>query len=204
MPSPRSSRAPGKTADLATVCSDKRQRHTLHRARYEFVQTLRGLLPQMDVFGHGVRFIEDKAEAIDPYRYHLAIENHRALHHWTEKLADPFLGLSLPIYYGCPNVADYFPEESFVEIDIRDPGEAAEVIRKAIRDDLHSRRIRALSEARRRVLYDYNLFAVLSRLVESRHEDAGGASAVKQSRACIRSRHALRRGNPWKAVRFAF
>ncbi|AHF91655.1 glycosyltransferase [Opitutaceae bacterium TAV5] len=195
-----SSGAPRKTADLATVCSDKRQRHTLHRARYEFVQTLRGLLPHMDVFGHGVRFIEDKAEAIDPYRYHLAVENHRACHHWTEKLADPFLGLSMPFYYGCPNAADYFPEESFVTIDIRNPAGAAEIIRRTLRDNLHSRHLSALLEARRRVLCEYNLFSVVSRLAESLHE----GSVRTRSQVYIRSRHALRCGNPWKIARFAF
>lgn len=200
-----SAASPRKNADLATVCSDKRQRHTLHRTRYEFVQTLRGLLPeagvQMDVFGHGVRFIEDKAEAIDPYRYHLAIENHRARHHWTEKLADPFLGLSMPFYYGCPNAADYFPEESFVTIDIRNPAESAEIIRRVIRDDLHSRHFAALVEARRRVLCEYNLFAVVSRLAESLHEESAPMGPMR-AQACIRSRHALRYGNPWKLARF--
>ena len=52
---------------------------------------------------------------------HIAVENHIAPHHWTEKLSDSFLGYCLPFYIGCPNAADYFPEQSFIGLDIEDP-----------------------------------------------------------------------------------
>ncbi|MEZ6050382.1 MAG: hypothetical protein R3C02_03185 [Planctomycetaceae bacterium] len=45
---------------------------------------------------------------VSDYRYHVAVENHIAEHHWTEKLADAFLGATLPFYFGCPNASDYF------------------------------------------------------------------------------------------------
>ena len=80
-----------KTRDISTVCSNKRQRHTLHNLRYDFTQELKGLLPDLDVFGHGVRDMDDKAEALSPYRYHVAVENHLGEHHITEKLPDCFL-----------------------------------------------------------------------------------------------------------------
>jgi hypothetical protein len=70
--------APEKTKLLSTVCSTKRQKHTAHGLRYGFTQRLKKTLPEMEVFGLGVRPIEDKAEALDCYKYHLAIENHRA------------------------------------------------------------------------------------------------------------------------------
>jgi hypothetical protein len=34
-----------------------------------------------------VRYVERKNDALDPYRYHVVVENHRCPHHWTEKLA---------------------------------------------------------------------------------------------------------------------
>ncbi|OZA47199.1 MAG: glycosyltransferase [Hydrogenophilales bacterium 17-61-76] len=120
-----------KTADLSTVCSSKRQGHTLHRARYDFTQALKAKLPFMEIYGHGVRPMVDKADALDPYRYHLAIENHLGPHHWTEKLADPFIGACMPVYYGCPNAEDYFPPESFIRIDIAAVDAAAETIQRA-------------------------------------------------------------------------
>ena len=181
-----------KTAMISTVCSSKQQTHTLHQARYRFVQKLRPLLSEMDVFGHGVRPIADKAEALDPYRYHIAMENHVCRHHWTEKLADAFLGLCLPFYHGCPNAEDYFPDDSFIRIDIRRVEESAERIRQAIRDHEYERRLPAIHEARRRVLYDYGMFAVMSKIIESRHTaitpQHDGPSRYILSRRALRHR----------------
>lgn len=186
-----------KTATISTVCSAKQQTHTLHQARYNFTQSLRKLIPEMEVYGHGVRPITDKAEALDPYRYHVAIENHVCRHHWTEKLSDSFLGYCLPFYYGCPNAEDYFPEDSFIRIDIHQVEESAERIRKAIQDREYERRLPAIREARQRVLNNYGLFPVLSQIIESRHDShhlAGGY---------ILSRHALRRRSLGNALSFA-
>jgi len=126
-------------------------------------------LPFMEIYGHGVRPMLDKADALDPYRYHLAIENHLGPHHWTEKLADPFIGACMPIYYGCPNAEDYFPAESFIRIDIADVDAAAETIQRAIRDKRWEKNLPAILESRRRVLEQYGPIATVVRLVNERH-----------------------------------
>jgi hypothetical protein len=182
-----------KTETISTVCSSKQQTHTLHQARFNFTQALRPLIPEMKVYGHGVRPITDKAEALDPYRYHIAIENHVCRHHWTEKLSDSFLGLCLPFYYGCPNAEDYFPEDSFIRIDIGQVEESAERIRKAIRDREYERRLPAIREARRRVLDHYGLFSVLSRIIEKNHQIPVHEKTTNGAVLC--SRHALRRSS---------
>ena len=180
-----------KTATISTVCSSKKQTHTLHQARFDFTQKLRKLVPEMEVYGHGVLPITDKADALDSYRYHIAIENHFCRHHWTEKLSDSFLGLCLPFYYGCPNAEDYFPEDSFIRIDIHQVEESAERIRRAIRDNEYERRLPAIREARRRVLDHYGLFAVLSNIIEARHQKHVHENI--NSGKVLYSRHALRR-----------
>lgn len=159
---------PAKTRLFSTVCSSKRQRHTLHNLRYDFTQRLRRDFPALEVFGHGVRAMVDKAEALDPYRYHLAIENHIAPHHLTEKLTDAFLGGALPFYAGCPNAAEYFPADSFIPIDLRDYPRALARIRQAIENNEYEQRLPAIGEAQRRVLDEHNLFALLARTIEAR------------------------------------
>jgi hypothetical protein len=179
-----------KTADLSTVCSSKRQGHTLHRERYDFTQALKVKLPFMEIYGHGVRPLVDKADALDPYRYHLAIENHLGPHHWTEKLADPFIGACMPIYYGCPNAEEYFPPESFIRIDIADVEAAAEIIQRAIRDKLWEKNLPAILESRRRVLEEYGPIATVVRLVNERH---AANRALPASPVLIQSRRRLHR-----------
>ncbi|KAH8084536.1 hypothetical protein JL720_8038 [Aureococcus anophagefferens] len=50
---------------------------------------------------------EAKAAAVAPYAFHVAIENVRRDGYFTEKLLDCFLLRTVPIYWGCPNLADF-------------------------------------------------------------------------------------------------
>lgn len=181
-----------KTRIVSTVCSNKRKSKTLQRERFRFTARLEQALPELERFGRGVRALDDKTEALDPYAYHVAVENHIAPHYWTEKLADAFLGLCLPFYCGCPNAAQYFPEESIIPIDLHDFEGAVATIRAAIETDQWTRRLPALREARRRVLEEHNLFALIAREVEARHDPARS----RERGAVIYSRRALRRKHP--------
>lgn len=181
-----------KSRLIATVCSSKKQKHTLHNRRYRFTQEIKRLIPELDIYGHGVRKIDDKAESLDQYKYHIAIENYLGEHHWTEKLADAFLGVTLPFYYGCSNAEEYFPRESFIRININDVAGSYETIRRAIDAGEYEKRLPYILEARRRVMEEYNLFAVISRLIGERTDD--GAVAVAGTR--LLSRHMLRRSSP--------
>lgn len=188
-----------KTCEISAVCSTKQQRHTLHRRRYEFIMELKRVIPEMELFGRGVRYVADKADALDPFKYHVAIENFLGPHHWTEKLADPFLGGCMPVYHGCPNAEEYFPPESFLRIDLADVDLAAETIRRAIRDRLYEKHLPAILESRRRVVEEYAPVAQISRIVTGRHQP----DAVVKPGESILSRHLLR-GRSWThGIRFA-
>lgn len=187
-----------KNRDLSAVCSSKQQTNTEHAARYAFTMALKQAIPEMALFGRGVCPIDDKADALDDFRYHIAIENHICRHHWTEKLSDAFLGLTLPFYYGCPNAADYFPADSLIAIDIHQPEAAIARIRKAIAEGEFERRLPAIQEARRLVLEKYNLFAVIAEQVESRFDP----HAPVERAAVICSRHRSRRRSLMHSLRF--
>ncbi|RMG29637.1 MAG: hypothetical protein D6721_05625 [Gammaproteobacteria bacterium] len=180
---------PRKDRRISMVWSNKKDWYTNHRARYTFMKKVRDALPGLDVYGRGTpNVLDDKSAALDPYAYHIAIENHVAPHHWTEKLADAFLGFCLPFYHGCPNVEEYFPEESLVRIDIEDARGAIETIEAVMAAESHRKRLDAIVEARRRVLEEYNLFALLSREIEKRHDTTNAERG-----GVLYSRHALRR-----------
>lgn len=190
-----------KTGEFSAVCSTKQQRHTLHRKRYDFVMGLKERIPEMELFGRGIRFVEDKADALDPYRYHLAIENFYGLHHWTEKLADPFLGACMPVYHGCPNAEDYFPEESFLRVDLNDLEASAEIVKRAIQDKLWDKNLKAVLEARRRVVEEYAPIAQICRIVNEKHR--ADAAPPKEGEV-IASRHAWRKQSIFNGARFVF
>lgn len=189
-----------KSGEISAVCSVKQQRHTLHHKRYRFVMDLKSRIPEMELFGRGIRFVEDKADALDPYKYHVAIENFHGPHHWTEKLADPFLGACMPVYHGCPNAEDYFPAESFLRIDIDDVDLAAETIMRAIKDKLYEKNLPAILESRRRVVEQYGTIANISRLVNRLNKPDAPRPAAGES---IQSRHVIRRRSFSNAFSFA-
>lgn len=142
-----------------------------HGKRWAFLEYIQrnGSL-DIDLFGRAVQVIEDKWDGLAPYRYSLAIENSSSPDYWTEKIADCFLSWSVPIYYGCTNLEDYFPSGSFIRININSPREAFESVKTIIKRDNWEKRLPALKEARDLVLHRYQLFPHLSRLIQAQTE----------------------------------
>jgi Glycosyltransferase family 10 (fucosyltransferase) C-term len=156
-----------KTAALSVICSTS-SRLPGHRLRRDFVAKLQWRLgDRVDVFGRGVRPIPDKADAILPYRYHIALENSRLPNYWTEKLSDSYLGWAFPIYWGCENIGDYFSGDSLLQIDIARPAEAIDLIESAMNQELRPARMAGLAAARELVLDRYNTFDVIRRHCET-------------------------------------
>lgn len=154
---------PPKTK-LCSVVSSTKAVTAGHRQRLEFVLRLKEELGDLiDVYGRGFQEVADKDEALASYRYHIALENSSHPDYWTEKLADPYLRQCFPIYSGCPNLHDYFPEGSWLSIDVGKPDESIARIRAVLKSDLDRERASALAEAKRRVLWEHNVFALLER-----------------------------------------
>lgn len=154
---------PPKTK-LCSVVSSTKAVTAGHRQRLEFVLRLKEELGDLvDIYGRGFREVADKDEALASYRYHIALENSSHPDYWTEKLADPYLRNCFPIYAGCPNLQDYFPEGSWLPIDVGRPAESISRIREILNSDLDRERASALAEAKRRVLWEHNVFALLER-----------------------------------------
>jgi hypothetical protein len=192
---------PQKSKLLSTVCSTKAMRHTLHSLRLHFTKKLMAELPELDVFGYGMGKLDNKADAIDPYRYHLVIENHSCPHHWTEKLADAYLGYSLPIYFGCTNPDEYFPPESYIMLDIRNFPKALKALHELINSDEYEKRLPAIIEARRLILEEYSTFPQLARIITDRNTK----SLSEKNSQTLYSRRQARRNNPliWPGERIA-
>ena len=195
---------PEKDAQACLFLSDKRMSHTLHRKRFGFQETLTRLLPALDVYGRGIRYVEKKAQCLDRYRYTIAMENHIGPHHWTEKLSDSFLGYCLPFYCGCPNAAAYFPEESFIPIDIDDPHAAADTIRESMERNEYERRLPAIIEARRRVIEEYNLVNLIGDTIVGSIGEGHASKFPDGVRAVqIHSRRSVIRRRPTALLRYA-
>ena len=62
---------------------------------------------------HGVG-IKAKLRFLASYKFTIAFENQSADYYTTEKILHPFLVGSIPIYWGCPQMAEYFNPAAFI------------------------------------------------------------------------------------------
>jgi len=151
---------------IAVVCSNAAKTEG-QRQRLALLQELKQRLGDRLVhFGRGFVPIDDKMDAILPYRFHLVLENSVQNNYWTEKLADAYLGWAYPVYLGCPNVAEFFPSAALLSINGLDADEVARCIKELLDAPLCSEREAALGEARSRVLNIYNPFAWVAHWAE--------------------------------------
>jgi hypothetical protein len=136
-----------------------------HQKRLQFIQQLKKIDLGMDFFGRGTNPIESKWDGLYPYKFSLAIENSSLPDYWTEKISDCFMAYTIPIYYGCTNIHDYFPEGSILHIDINDFDGAVKKIKDAISGDYYEKNLDALMEARKLYINKYHFFPSLARYI---------------------------------------
>ncbi|QJE73655.1 hypothetical protein HHL28_11630 [Aerophototrophica crusticola] len=147
---------PPDKADAISMIVSKASFYRGHRKRLDFADALSADL--LERYGKGVRPVADKWDALAPLRYSVAVENSASPDYWTEKVADCWLAWTLPFYAGCPNLPDYVPPESFIRIDLSDPGGAESLMREAVASGQWHRRLEAIAEARRQVLARWAFF----------------------------------------------
>lgn len=147
---------------LISVISSNKAFTEGHRKRLRFVQALQEHFGKnIDIFGRGIKDFEDKWDVIAPYKYHIAIENSSCYNGMSEKLYDSFIGESLPFYYGCPNVSDYFPRESFIKIDIDDIERSIKIIESSITIRAYESSTSYIRQSKNLVLKNYNIFKLM-------------------------------------------
>lgn len=142
-----------------------------HKKRLEFILNLKQEIPDLlDIFGAGFVHIDDKFDVLSQYKYSLVIENCEYANYWTEKLADTFLCETFPFYNGCPNILDYFSEQSLEIIKFEDVKYIAKFMKTNIENNCYQDAITSLKEAKNLILNKYNLFAYISDYIQQQEK----------------------------------
>ncbi|NJL47717.1 MAG: hypothetical protein HC929_09850 [Leptolyngbyaceae cyanobacterium SM2_5_2] len=151
----RNTEIPEKIKNVSCI-SSKNIWFSGHRRRLEIIQELQKQM-DFDLFGWGFKSISDKWDALAPYKYSIVLENHQGPYYWSEKLADCLLSFTLPIYVGCTNIYEYFPEGSILSLDVNSP-HLIDEIKSAVESDLWSNKLSLILEARKLILEKYQFF----------------------------------------------
>ena len=130
----------------------------------------------IDVYGKGLPWtsmqfykgsIKNKYDALAPYDYSLCFENCSQRNYFSEKFTDAILSWTIPIYWGCPNIDEYFPPGSYYYIDITQQNAAQKII-EIINQPITVDNIQALKSARELILNTYNVWPTIEKLVNTK------------------------------------
>lgn len=159
-----------KTKNCSAIFSNK------HAYRNNFFSKLSNSTGEIDYFGRGIDSVINsalykgplssnglcKCDGLLPYQKSIAIENSSQSDYFTEKLVDCFMTWTLPIYFGCPNIGEKFPQESMRTIDLND----IESVLEKISAPVTKLEIEAIGESRRITMENFNFWSALERAIE--------------------------------------
>ncbi|RZJ53060.1 MAG: hypothetical protein EOO44_09755 [Flavobacterium sp.] len=151
-----------KEKKISVVCSDLTVLPG-HKLRYALVNKLIGhFKDRLDVYGRGFNPILNKWDALAPYKYSIAIENSAVNGYFTEKITECYLAHTMPIYYGAPDIHEYFDLNSYLTIDISDYKKTIEVVERALEEDTYDDKLEIIIEQKIKYLKKYHLFPAIS------------------------------------------
>lgn len=123
-------------AGISFLCGSKklivgqRLRQTIYRNQLELEKrsgkTLRfwrsgkdELIPKVSPRGNPILGTDSSAKwnLHRPFQFSIVVENSRQDNYFTEKLLDCFLCKTIPIYWGCPNIGDFFSLDGILVIN---------------------------------------------------------------------------------------
>lgn len=84
-----------------------------HRKRLEWVKKIGD---QVDLYGRGFNEISTKEDGLCDYMFSVVIENGFYESYYTEKILDCFATGTIPIYFGSPDIGDYFNKDGIIEL----------------------------------------------------------------------------------------
>jgi hypothetical protein len=108
-----------KSKDVSIILSSKRTT-TGHRFRHLVLENFQ----KIDSFGFN-NPIDKKITALKDYRFSVVIENCQKDYYFSEKLIDAFITGTMPIYWGCPSIGEFFDTNGMLIIDNIDDLEIA-------------------------------------------------------------------------------
>jgi hypothetical protein len=159
---------------LSTVLSSK-YNDSGHVKRIDFMKYVES--KEMDVHTYGSDKFKwknykgelpyhKKDNALFPYKYTFNVENNSIKNYFTEKVIDGILAECLVFYNGCFNLCDFLPSDSFVYLELSNFEKDYNIIKKAIEEDWHSKRLPAIREAKKLILNELQFFPRLERIVK--------------------------------------
>ena len=99
---------------LVSMIASNKTKCEEHRFRQEIINKFSS---DCDHYGRGFKPIDDKSDGLREYCFSFAMENATYSNMFTEKITDCFMMGTIPIYYGMPNIGDFFNTDGIITLN---------------------------------------------------------------------------------------
>jgi hypothetical protein len=103
-----------KTKLVSYISSTKNFGAQGHNLRSEVREKIN---KNVDSFGRGHNPLDYKLDGLKDYMFSIVIENSKFDYYFTEKIMDCFTTGTIPIYWGCPSIGNFFEKESILSFE---------------------------------------------------------------------------------------
>ena len=118
-----------KTKNISIIASDKK--HTDgHMLRHHIIE----ICPELDAWGSGYKRFDSKLDPLKDYMFTVAIMNSRVENYFTEVLTDCFAVGTVPIFWGTPNVHEFFNKDGILPFSTVDEFRAINLSKQLYKD----------------------------------------------------------------------
>jgi len=117
----------------------------------------------IDCYGGG-NSSPKKKDALVDYKFNLVVENEHGENWITEKFYDSVLTDTIPIYFGCKNIKEIYPEGGYLLIeDIDNLEEISNLLNNVDKnaDKIYSENIDSIRRIKKRYFEEYNLLKLI-------------------------------------------
>lgn len=161
-----------KTKGISSCITDINQPYGNYPKRINILNRLKNTT-DIEFFGVGrlngtkCNNSQYKIDCVEDFKFNLSIENDYYNNWVTEKFFDAILMDCVPIYYGCANIRELFPEDGYILLDNIDDMEYIEYTLTDIinnLDSIYNEKIQGVRKIKQRYFKENNL---LKKIIES-------------------------------------
>lgn len=106
-----------KTKLVSMVTSNKKSTKG-HLFRYELISKFKR--NNIDLFGENFTKLPEKKDALVPYAFTIVVKNSKENGYFSDHIMDPLLTGTVPIYWGTPDIGEYFDKRGILSFDTID------------------------------------------------------------------------------------
>ena len=151
-----------------SIVSSKKSFTPAHHLRLRFAEKVsQHFKGDVDWFGNGINPLAEKWDGLARYERTIVLENRSDFGIYSEKILDPFLALSQPIYWGAPDISSFLPVSSKLQLNIRDLNGSMKFIEGILSRQMLSSDMENLLVGKSRVISELHFLARIAKIAQT-------------------------------------